>query len=127
MLSLKPVDFTQISRYFQDFQRHSKCFEMPPESSRILGIFDYQDKLVGYFILVCYKDYSVLIHQGYLIPEARHKGYPKKAMLLLEKRIKDSGLKKIRLQTKSRFRSYTDFIAQFGFKPETITYFKEVV
>jgi GNAT superfamily N-acetyltransferase len=126
MLKLKPVDFTDISKYFVDFQKHSKFYEMPPEQGRILGIFDYENKLIGYFILLVFKDQTVWIEQGYLTKEARHKGYPKKAMKLLEERIKKAGLKIIKLQTVSRFKSYLNFAQDLGYKPERIVFSKEV-
>jgi len=125
MIELSPVDFLEIQKYFVDFQKHSKSFELPPEESQCIGIYE-NSTLIGYFIILCYTDASMDIVQGYLKPEVRHCRLSKLCTTLLEARAKKAGIKIIRLQTMSRFKAYQPFAQNLGYKIERIVFSKEL-
>ena len=115
MITLAPVDFLKIQHWFVDYQKKSKNFEMPPDHGQILGIYKGEE-LIGYFILVCYKEQRVVeINQGYLKPEARHKLYSRIAMKLLEDLVKKNQYKRIVLATNRAVGSYQKFMRDCGF------------
>lgn len=124
-LRLKPIDFLTIQKYFQDFQKHSKSYEMPPDSANYFGIY-LEETLIGYFILVGYSDHSLEINQGYLKPKARHANLPTKCVELVEELAKKNGYTKVILQTTSRFRSYLKFMKGMNFQPERLIFSKVV-
>lgn len=126
MLELKVVDFLTVQKFFVDFQKHSKCFELPPEVTEYIGVYD-QSKLIGYFALVAYNDGDLEVNQGYLVKDARHiKNLSQQCMQLLEQKAKEIGFKKIVLQTQSRFRSYLKFMSGMGYKPNRLIFSKEI-
>lgn len=125
MIELKPVNFLEIQKYFVDFQKHSKCYEMPPEAAQCVGIYD-GSRLAGYFIVLPYTDRSIDIIQGYWTKEYRHKDLSKTAVRLLEERIKRFGFTICRIVTHSRFRSYMNFAKDLGYSPSHIIFQKRL-
>lgn len=126
MLRLAPVDYLVLSKYFQDFQKKSRCFELPPEESQCVGIYE-DTTLIGYFIVVCYDDLSAEINQGYLLPKYRHSGLPTKCTTLLEELCRKNGYKKMLLGTHNRFKSYLKFARQLGYKPTHLVFEKSLI
>lgn len=124
MLELRPVEFNEISRFFVDFQKKSHVFELPPEEARFAGIYD-GPTLVGYFVLVEYGT-EVEINQGYLRPGARHRRYSYEAMRILEEKLKNKGYKQIVLNASRSLGAYQKFMKELGYKPESITFCKEI-
>ena len=125
MIHLKPVNFLEIQKWFVDYQKKSKNYDMPPEQAGLLGIYK-DDELIGYFITVCYKNGTVEINQGYLKPEARHKTYSRIAMELLETAVKNKGFKRISLATNRAVGSYQRFMKSLGFNLVRAEFSKEV-
>lgn len=125
MIEIKPVSHDTISKYFRDFQKKSKCFEMPPEEAEFSGAY-LDDELVGYFILQAYGDGDIEIYQGYLRPEYRHTELAKSFMALLEQAIKKLGCKRMILGTHNRFKAYLKFAKALGYKPEHLTFSKNL-
>ncbi len=125
MIKLAPVDFLQIQHWFVDYQKKSKNFEMPPEESQLVGIYR-NDELVGYFVILVYKDKTLEINQGYLKPEARHKNLSKISMGLLEKAAKTDGIKTIRLGTNRAVGSYIQFMRSMDYHVERAIFAKEL-
>ena len=124
MISLREVYFNDVQHWFWDFQKHSKCFELPPEEAEYLGIFK-DDRLVGYFVVVTYADY-LEINQGYLIKEVRHTDLPKECLRLLEYLAKRVGIQEIKLGTHNRFKSYLNFMKDNGYRPEHLVFSKRI-
>lgn len=125
MLSLKPINFLSIQPWFKDFQKRSKCTELPPKGHEILGIYRGEE-LIGYFIIVCYTSGVVEINQGYLKPEARHKNLSKISMRLLEDLAKQKGFKKIMLGTNRAVGSYQSFMRKMGYNLVRAIFSKDV-
>lgn len=123
MLELKPVSFYDVQHWFVDFQKKSRCFEMPLETSQYVGAF-LNDKLVGYFILQGYDNTDVEINQGYLSKEYRHSTLSDEFMKLLEEMCKKAGYKKMLLGTHNRFMSYIKFAKRLKYTPEHLTFCK---
>lgn len=125
MVELIPVAFQDIQHWFVDFQKKSKCFEIPPEESEFIGIYTDQE-LVGYFVLVGYDDGVIDINQGYLKPSARHTDLPKECLKLIESACSRAGYKEIKLGTHNRFKSYLEFMKDNGYKPEHLIFSKRI-
>lgn len=126
MIQLRPTDFLSIQHWFVDYQKKSKNYEMPPENAELLGIYRGED-LIGYFILVAYKEQGIVeINQGYLKPEARHKNLYKISMELLEKVTKQSGYKKIMLGTNRAVGSYIRFMKSMNYSLEKAIFGKVI-
>ena len=126
MISLKPVDFLTIQKYFVDYQKKSKNYEMPPDQAELVGIYRGEE-LIGYFITVIYKPQMILeINQGYLKPEARHKNLSKISMSLLEDIARKVGIKKIMLGTNRAVGSYIRFMKSMNYNIERAIFAKEV-
>ena len=125
MLELRPVDFNQVQHWFVDFQKKSKCFELPPEEAEFIGIY-LDSVLVGYFALVGYEDGTLEINQGYLQPIARHKALSYASMKMIHTNAKLLGFKKIILKASRSLKSYTRFMHNLGFKPESIIFSREI-
>jgi GNAT superfamily N-acetyltransferase len=81
---------------------------------------------VGYFVIQAYDDGDVEVLQGYLIKDFRHIGIHKAFMTLLEDILKRAGFKKVLLGTHSRFKAYLGFAKDLGYKPEHLTFSKEL-
>lgn len=125
MVVLRSIPHTEISQYFVDFQKKSKNFDMPLDTSEDIGI--YKDGvLIGYFIIQGYNNIDVEITHGYLLPKYRHNDLPKECMKILEESCKKAGYKKMMLATGSRFRSYMKFAKDLGYKPAHIEFIKEL-
>lgn len=124
MLELKPVDFMAVQHWMVDFQKKSKCFEIPPEEAGYLGIY-IDGTLYGYYALIAQGTEVTILH-GYLAPAARHKDYPRQAMHEIEQLCKQYGYTKISLCTSNRFKSYLNFMQGMGYKPEQLIFSKEV-
>ncbi len=124
MVRLEPVTFEAVQRHFVDFQKKSKCFELPPEEAEYLGIFQ-DSEMIGYFVMVAYADFAE-INQGYLKPEARHQELPKECLKLLEYICKKAGYTEIKLGTHNRFKSYMSFMKDNGYKPEQLIFSKRI-
>lgn len=124
-MQLRKVTADQIQPLLHDFHRKSGHFELIPEGSILIGIYD-KEVLVGYFVVLMANDTTAAIIQGYLKPEARHRRYPKLAMLLLEQGMKKEGIKTVKLMTYNRFSSYLKFADGLGYKPESIVFKKEI-
>lgn len=125
MLSLRPTDPNIIRRFFVDFQKKAKSFELPPEEAEYLGIY-LDDLLIGYFITVGYSDGDLEINQGYLKPIAQHRKLSYLSMELLQKQAKVVGYKKIILKASRSLNAYTRFMGNMGFKPSSIIYEKRI-
>ncbi len=125
MISLKGIDYLSISQWLWEFQKKSKCLEIPPESAQCIGIYE-DNTLIGYFIIQGFNHTDIEINQGYLIPKYRHFGYPKESMRLLEVACKNMGYKKMLLGTHNRFRSYLKFAKSLGYTPEHLTFSKNL-
>lgn len=124
-LELRLVDFMQIQHYFVDFQKKSKCYEMPPDHAEFLGAFK-DNKLVGYLIICGYDNKYVEINQGYLLKEARHSNLGPQYLKLLEDICKKTGYKKIVFNASRSLGAYLEYAKQSGYKPERIIFSKEV-
>ena len=124
MIHLKPVEYTVISKWFVDYQKKSKNFEMPSEHAETIGIYRGEE-LIGYFIITNYEN-GINIDQGYLKPEARHKNLSRIAMGLLEKAVKQAGKKMIVLSTNRAVSSYQSFMRNMGFSLVKATFVKEL-
>ncbi len=125
MVSLRPIPYSAIERYKQDFHKKSHTYETVPPHCQLLGIFD-GEALAGYFVVAGYEDGDLEINQGYLNKEYRHKRLSACAMQLLEQRAKDSGFKKIILASSRSLKAYTQFMANMGYAPERIIFSKVV-
>jgi hypothetical protein len=125
MLSLKPVQFLDIQQWFCDYQKKSKNYDMPPEEAHLVGIYRGTE-LIGYFIVVPYKNGTLEINQGYLKPEARHKNLSKISMGLLEEQAKKIGITKIALTTNRAVGSYIRFMHSMNYNIEKAIFSKEV-
>lgn len=125
MLELKPVAFSYIQHWFVDFQKKSKNYDIPSDTTETLGIFE-DNKLVGYFIIQGYQDRDLEIQQGYLNKAARHKNLSPLAMGLLEQKAKKVGYKRIILASSRTLKAYTNFMSNMGYKPERIIFSKQV-
>jgi GNAT superfamily N-acetyltransferase len=126
MLQLSPVSFEVIQNYFVDFQKKSKCFEMPPETGEIIGIY-LDAVLIGYFITQAYDNGSIEINQGYLLPKYRHLNLSKDCTALLEHFCKKAGFKTMLLGTHNRFKAYLKFAKGLGYKPQQLIFSKELI
>lgn len=123
---LAPVSFSRIQSWFVDFQKKSKCFELPPDESELLGIFN-DEELIGYFVLLGYKEtLSVTVHQGYLKASYRHLDLPKECLRQMEDMCKAAGFKKIVIVTKNRFGAYLKFMRSNGYAPNHLEFEKEI-
>lgn len=125
MIQLAPTNFMEVQRFFLDFQKKSKWFELPGDQCEYIGIYE-ANILIGYFATLGYTDNSIDIVQGYLTKEARHKRYPKQAMLLLEAIMKRQGFAKVRLMTHNRFKGYLQFAGGLGYKPTVLLFEKDL-
>ena len=125
MINLRPVDYLTVAKFFVDFQKHSKNFELPSDEAQIVGIFN-QDSLIGYYIIQGYDNKDVEIIQGYLIPSSRHANLPIECMRLLEQSCKKAGYSRMMLATGSRFRAYLKFAKGLGYKPTHLEFSKEL-
>lgn len=125
MIHIKPVQFMAIQKWFVDYQKKSKNYEMPPNEAELLGIFKGEE-LIGYFIAVGYTNGIIEINQGYLKPEARHKLYSRVAMKLFEDLAKKAGYKEIVLATNRAVGSYQRFMNQCGFNLARAIFKKKV-
>ncbi len=125
VLALRSVQFNEIQQWFVDFQKKSKCFELPPDNAELLGIY-LDDLLIGYFVLVGYSDGDLEINQGYLKPVARHRALSYESMKLLQAKATQVGYKKIILKASRSLKAYTRFMSNLGFKPTAIIFSKEV-
>lgn len=123
-MELRPTDYIILSKWFIDFQKHSKCFDMPPEEAECIGIYD-ANILCGYFIVLPQAE-ALCIVQGYLDREHRHKNLSPECMKLLEFLAKKAGYKTIALQTQSRFKTYIDFMKPMGYAPKQLVFSKEI-
>ncbi len=125
MIELAPVDFYTIQHLFVDFQKKSKCFEMPPDTAQFIGAYA-NNKLVGYFVIQGYENVDVEINQGYLLPQYRHLKLYKEFMELLENKCKEAGYKRMLLGTHNRFESYLQFAKGLGYRPQHLVFSKEI-
>ena len=125
VIELRPVDFRDIQHWFVDFQKKSRCLEMPPEPAEYVGIFN-DTELVGYFILQGFDGKTVEVNQGYLKKEYRHLDLADECIRQMEKCCKKAGYKEIRLGTHNRFRSYLKFMARNGYRPEHLVFHKDL-
>jgi hypothetical protein len=125
MILLKPVSFLDVQQHFVDFQKKSRCFELPPDSAEFVGIYK-QDVMIGYFIVQEHSPIEVSINQGYLKSDYRHNNLPLECMKELEKMCKDVGYKKIWLETHNRFKSYMKFASNLGYEPYKLVFKKEI-
>lgn len=125
MLDLKTIKSEETRQWEGDFQAKSKAGEQAPQTAEYLGIFN-NNVLVGYFAFTGYTDRVIQIHQGYLAPEHRHFRLHKLALGLFQKKAKKCGFKKISLTTSRALRAYTSFMTDMNYKPETITFSKEL-
>lgn len=130
MIYLKPIEFTDISGWFVDFQKHSDCLEMPSDTAQYIGIFNdgfYTDGiLIGYFIIQGYNNTEVEIEQGYLQPTSRHRQFFEQALMLLEEKCKDANYKRIITGTRNRFRAYLKWGKRLGYTPNSLTFSKNL-
>ncbi len=124
MITLAPVEFSKIQTWFVDYQKKSKNYEMPPETSELVGIYR-QDKLIGYFIVMGVQQ-TLEINQGYLCPEARHKNISKISMELLEKQAKNNGFKEIVLATNRAVGYYIRFMKSMDYNISRAIFSKKV-
>lgn len=124
-MELKALDWKIAQRFFVDFQKKSRCFELPHESSEYIGIYENED-LLGYFAVLLYKDKSLDIIHGYLKPEARHKQKIKSALTILETLAQKQGYTIIRCKASRSFNSYIKFMKSCGFRPTEIIFSKAV-
>jgi len=124
MIELKEVSFTDLLPFVEDFKKHSKAYEPPPNEAEAVGIFK-ENELIGYFILAAYDTY-LEINQGYLKPEYRHKNLSKECVRLVEYLAKKLEYKQILLCTQSRFGAYVPFMKDMGFKPRKLVFGKEI-
>lgn len=125
MLSLKTVPFEIVGKWMWEFQKKSKCFEMPPENAQFIGAYK-DSEIVGYFIIQGYENREVEINQGYLKAQYRHSNLPQGFMSLLEEGLRQDGYKKVLLGTHNRFRSYLKFAKLLGYKPEHLVFSKNL-
>ena len=125
MLSLRPVDFYSIQHWFVDFQKKSKCYELPPDEAELSGVYQ-NEKLIGYFITIGYNYTDLVILQGYLAPEVRHENISNKAMNILEERAKEAGYKRIVIETQRSHKSYIKFMKSMGYGVIKTIFSKEV-
>ncbi len=125
MLSLRPTRFEDIAKWFVDFQKKSRCFELPTDEHQFIGIY-LDDILIGYFVLFDYRDGTLEITQGYLKPIARHKQLSYDSMRLLEEKASRVGFRQIILKASRTLKAYTKFMGNLGFKPESIIYSKRI-
>ena len=126
MITLKTTDFNVIQHWFIDYQKRSRNYEVPPDNSEILGIYD-NGELIGYFIVRAFTSGIVEINQGYLKPDARHKKNNYIAMKLLEDLARSKGLKRIVLGTNRAVGSYQKFMRNLGFQLTRAEFCKEIV
>lgn len=125
-MELRPTPFEAIQHWFVDFQKKSKCFEIPPDEASILGIYD-GDSLVGYYVLYGYPDEGTLeVQQGYLSKEVRHKGLSPLCMSLLEDKAREAGYSKIVLQTNRSINAYIKFMDGMGYSADKVIFSKEL-
>lgn len=125
MLRLQSVPYEAISQWLYDFQKRSKCFELPPEEANFVGIF-HNHELIGYFVLLGFNKSEVEIHQGYLVSRFRHLGIYKDCMEMLERECKKMGYKTVLLGTHNRFKSYLKFAKGLGYSPKHLVFSKEI-
>lgn len=125
MVELRGVDFWIIQKYFLDFQKKTKDFDLPQETAELLGIYE-DGTLVGYFVTQGYDFLELEILQGYLIKEHRHKGLQYESMKALEDLAKKNGYKKLLLATNRSNRAYPLMAKNMGFKQDKIIYGKDI-
>lgn len=125
MIRLKPIDFMEVNGFFVDFQKKSKCFELPPDDAKFLGIH-LDNKLIGYYVLKSYNDGTLEINQGYLLKAYRHMDLAPLAMECLEHEARRCKYKQIAFATGSRFRSYLKFGKRVGYKPSKLIFLKRL-
>ena len=124
-LKLTPINRNGISKYLWEFQKRSKCFELPPDEVEVFGIF-YDNTFIGYFLLQGFDNTEVEVNQGYLLKEFRHLGLANECIKQMEVLCKAAGYKRITLGTHNRFRSYLKFMKSNGYKPEHLIFSKEL-
>jgi RimJ/RimL family protein N-acetyltransferase len=125
VLCLKLATFPDVHSHFVDFQKRSRCFEMPPEESDVIGVYK-QDEMIGYFIIQEHSPIEISINQGYLKKQYRHHNLPNECMQLFENMCKRVGYKTVWLQTHNRFNSYMKFAKNLGYKPYKLVFKKEL-
>lgn len=125
MIELHPVDFTDIQHWFVDFQKKSKNFEMIPDKAELTGIYR-GEILIGYFATIGYDYKNLVILQGYLRKEDRHKNISRIAIQLLEQKVKQAGYTKILLQTHRAISSYVKFMCKLGFELKKAEFEKQL-
>lgn len=126
MITLKPCNSQDILPFLTDFKKKARYYEVPPEQAESLGIYK-NNELIGYFIITCYSDDTMVINQGYLKPEVRHKSYSKIAMSLLEILAKKNGLLKVKLATTRAVGSYQKFMRDMGYALTSAEFTKELI
>ncbi len=115
----------EVQHLFLDFQKKSKCLELPPDNAEFIGIYVDQ-QLVGYFALVDYQDGDIEINQGYLKPLVRHRALSYQSMNILQTELKKLGFKKIILKASRSLKAYSRFMSNLGFMPESIIFSKGI-
>ena len=125
MITLRKVDYLTISKYFVDFQKKAKDFDLPEDTAQSIGIYKGSE-LIGYFIIQGYNNTDVEVLQGYLIKKYRHQDLSKQCMAILESMCKQAGYKTMVLATGSRFKAYLRFADSLGYKPRHLEFSKEI-
>lgn len=125
MLSLRPVPFLAVQRFFADFQKKAKSYDMPAETAEYFGTYE-DDRMIGYMAVSGYDHEVVEVTHGYLLPEGRHKGYATRFMDLLEDMARKAGYKRVEIATGRSFKAYHKFASSMGYKPSTIVFAKEL-
>ncbi len=125
MLVLRAVPHSIVQHLFVDFQKKSKCFELPPDNAEFIGIY-LEAELVGYFALVDYQDGDIEINQGYLRDIARHRALSYESMKILQTELKRLGFKKIILKASRSLKAYSKFMGNLGFRSESIIFSKGI-
>lgn len=126
MIQLRLSSHDSLSKYFVEFQKKSKCFELPPEGAEFVEIH-FNNQLIGYYVLIGYADKSMEIIQGFLLKKYRCNGLPKACMSVLEQEAKIKGISRVYLAAHSRFKAYFNFANYLGYRPEKIIFSKELV
>lgn len=125
MIELRPAAFLEVQKYFVDFQKKARHFEMPTDDSECIGIYS-NGLMAGYFIVAGYEDGTFDIEQFYLKPEARHKHLQYDATRLLIAYAASQGYKTINLKTSRSFRAYSQIMKDLGFQTESVIYSKVI-
>ena len=123
-LSLRPIPFSVAQQFFADFQKKSKCLELPPEGAEYLGAYD-GERLVGYMVVCGYGDGVAEINQGYLRTEGRNKGYGQRFVRLLEEVAKKNGFKRMDFVAQRSLKAYVKYAESMGYRPTKVIFSKE--